>query len=113
MPLNEYYLTSNGKLQMHQSGQTKVLIDIHNQVSKGKDFFQKFTDRDLSGLLAGAYMFKRKAVLIFCPSKRMCEEFAKNMANWAPKDTKDGEFRSIEDAMQKYLAALIYTSNDV
>ena len=36
-------------------------------------------DRDYLGLLSAVYARKKKAVLIFCPTKNLCEEVAKRL----------------------------------
>lgn len=56
-------------------------------------------------------MRKNKAVLVFCPSKYLCEDFAKNMAIWAPKEPASGEFTSIDVAIRQYLASILYSKD--
>ena len=53
--------------------------------------------------MAGAYMFKNKAVLVFCPSKNQCEETAKRMAKWMPKLTSNSAFTDISDALRSHV----------
>ena len=77
VPLSEYIVSSQ-KLMLAQT-QEKVL-DLKEVVSGEKKPLIA-SDRDQIGLLTSVYLRKKKAVLIFCPSKNQCEEVAKRLCS--------------------------------
>ena len=74
VPLSEYIVSSHKLMGAHT--QEKILDLQENRLP---------CDRDYVGLLTAVYARKKKAVLIFCPSKNQCEEVAKRLCNWIPK----------------------------
>lgn len=63
-------------------------------------------DHDFVGLLAGAYMRKNKAVLVFCPSKTGCEEQAKKMAKIVPIGYASDQFSDVISEACNYVSSL-------
>jgi replicative superfamily II helicase len=56
-----------------------------NKLSKNENKALIPGDRDQIGALSASYVRKKKAVLIFCPTKNGCEDMATRLSNILPK----------------------------
>jgi replicative superfamily II helicase len=56
-----------------------------NKLSKHENKALIPGDRDQIGALSASYVRKKKAVLIFCPTKNGCEDMATRLSNILPK----------------------------
>ncbi|CDW81021.1 dna polymerase theta [Stylonychia lemnae] len=112
VPLSEYLFIGN-KIYNKDMNMDNSNMNIKGQPSMDNDFvIYQYFNIDQLPLLLASYMRKRKAALIFCPSKNMCETYAKKLAFILPAQYPEYEsqrnlnYDDIENEIKSIIAYL-------
>ena len=101
VPLREFYLASDYLCSMADSQKLVKLSNNLNGLSDphGAKVLQK-PFRDNIAILAATYARKNKASIVFCGSKKQCEDVSLKLQRLFPKifrgQTQNSEFKSLE-----------------